>query len=197
MWLLFLFINFTIYSPWWYLFGGSNKSRKVEECNVHLCAVDFQNHCVAGEVHKTFWEFPALLFARFLVLAEIVASCAGRKSKATSSLCLVLANSKVPSRCFGIPSSCSNLSPRWRMTSMGHRVQVPEARESRTWEIASIRELLPALWFPMATILRSFMTSSVPQSRSAWRIETSFLLPVSNSVPTKVDLSCFQWGCKV
>ena len=48
-----------------------------------------------------------------------------------------------------------------------------------------MRELLPALWFPITAILGSLMTSSVPQSRSALTISLSFCLESAYSVPPR------------
>src|SRR5271170_3578233 len=111
------------------------------------------------------------------------ASWARRKIWGTSSFDVVWSNSNTPCSCPPIGWSMRNdtlqchvasESPLVRTTSIGHLVQVPVARGTLICEIDSMRELFPALWFPITAIFGSLMISSVPQSRSALTISLSF-----------------------
>ena len=62
--------------------------------------------------------------------------------------------------------ACHGCDELLSTTSIGHLVQVPDALGTLIWEMASIKELFPALWFPMRAIFGSFITSSIPASRS-------------------------------
>ena len=99
---------------------------------------------------------PAGASARFFLFGLRTASCARLKMRGISCLSLVSVKRTI------IPPSNLNdtvhsqpVGPELRMTSMGHRVQVPTSRGSLICEMASRMVLLPALWLLIPTIIRS------------------------------------------